>query len=229
MPRPEDPFDEPFDPADLPEPFADYLEEHRERCGPACGPSYAPAHDPAHGPAHGPTAGDPTICLRATERQATSAVAHIGLPPDPDDPLLQFKPYRHKQPRANSITPDLQRAFVAHLAATGIVTSAALAIGKSMEALYKLRKMPGAEGFAEAWDEAAQWGILRLEDCAIERAMAQGLYNTRANSMLAFVLNYRRSEWVDVSNLEAGHPVYEAIRREVLEELGREPDPASGD
>jgi len=59
--------------------------------------------------------------------------------------------------------------------------------------------------------------------------MAQGLYNTHANSMLAIVLNYRRAEWVDTSNLEAGHPVYEAIRREVLEELGREPDPASGD
>jgi len=95
MPRPADPFDEPFDPQDLPEPFAEYFEEHRERSGPAHGP----AHGPSPHPSHGPSAGDPTICTRATERQATSAVAHIGLPPDPDDPLLQFEPYRHKQPR----------------------------------------------------------------------------------------------------------------------------------
>lgn len=218
MPRPADPFDQPFDPADLPEPFADLFDEGRDRTG------FSPS-----APSHGPSPGDPTICTRATVRQATSAVAHIGLPPDPDDPLLQFEPYRHKRPRANSITPDLQRAFVAHLASTGIVTSAALCIGKSMEALYKLRKMPGAQGFAGAWDEAAQWGVIRLEDSAMERAMAEGLYNTRANSMLAFVLSYRRSEWVDVNQLEAGHPVYECIRREVLEELGREPDPVSGD
>jgi hypothetical protein len=54
------------------------------------------------------------------------------------DPLLGFAPYLHKQPRRNSITPDRQRAFIAALAASGIVTQAARAIGASLEALYKI-------------------------------------------------------------------------------------------
>ncbi|MEO0690063.1 MAG: hypothetical protein AAFY51_07150 [Pseudomonadota bacterium] len=161
----------------------------------------------------------PFLNKRQTPRQATSRVAFEHEAPEPDDPLLAFEPYRHKRPRSNSITPDLQREFVAHLAATGIVTSAALHIGRSMEALYKLRQRPGAEGFAEAWDEAARWGTLRLEDCAIERAMAEGLYNTRANSMLAFVLWYRSLDTVHPRDLVPGHPDYERIRREVLEEV----------
>ena len=85
-------------------------------------------------------------------------------PPAADDPLLGFAPYLHKAPRRNSITPTLQRRFIATLAATGIVTQAAMSIGKSMEALYKLRNKPGAEGFAAAWDAALERGVQRLEE-----------------------------------------------------------------
>ena len=63
-----------------------------------------------------------SVCLRQTPRQATSAVAHIAPPPAPDDPMLAFEPVPYARPRANSITPDLQRAFIATLAATGIAT-----------------------------------------------------------------------------------------------------------
>ena len=153
---------------------------------------------------------------RVTPRQATSAVANPGPELDPDDPLLAFAPYIHKQPRRNSITPDLQRRFVATLAATGIVVQAARSIGKSMEALYKLRAQPGAEGFAAAWDEAVGYGVWRLEDCAIERALAEGLYNPRANSLLCFVLAYRGRYREDVRNIVPGHTTYERIRDEVL-------------
>jgi hypothetical protein len=163
---------------------------------------------------------------RKTPRQATSEVAWEF---DPvvlmdDNPLLAFAPYCHKQPRRNSITPDLQRAFVAHLALTGIVTSAAARIGRSLEALYKLRARPGAEGFAAAWDEALGWGIKRLEDCAIERALAQELSNPRANSMLCFVLQYHARHRIDVRDLVPGHLTYERIRAEVLAELQDAPD-----
>jgi hypothetical protein len=98
----------------------------------------------------------PPLPKRKIPRQATSEVAWEFDPVVVSDryPLLEFPPYRHKQPRRNSITPDLQRAFVAHLAVTGIVKSAAMHIGRSLEALYKLRARPGAEGFAAAWDEA---------------------------------------------------------------------------
>ena len=103
---------------------------------------------------------------RAIPRQATSAVAHVAPEPEEDDPLLGFAPFIHTAPRRNSITPQLQRRFVATLAATGIVCQAARSIGKSVEALYKLRARPGVEGFAAAWDAALERGVARLEDCA---------------------------------------------------------------
>ena len=108
---------------------------------------------------------------RATPRQATSSVAFELVPPAPDDPLLGFVPVPHVSPRANSITPDVQRAFIAQLAATGIVSAAARHVGKSMEALYKLRQRPGAEGFRAAWDAALDRGVSRLEDSALARAL----------------------------------------------------------
>lgn len=113
----------------------------------------------------------PPTNKRKTPRQATSAVAFEHAPLDADDPLLSFAPYIHKAPRRNSITPELQRQFIAHLAATGIVTSAARRIGRSMEALYKLRSREGAEGFAAAWDRAVNRGVSRLEDTALARAI----------------------------------------------------------
>lgn len=112
-----------------------------------------------------------TINKRQIARQATSAVAFEHAPLDADDPLLAFQPYIHSRPRRNSITSDLQRQFIAHLAATGIVTSAARHIGRSMEAPYKLRSREGAEGFAAAWDKAVDRGVSRLEDTALARAI----------------------------------------------------------
>lgn len=177
---------------------------------------------------------------RKTPRQATSAVAHVAAPPPPDHPLLAFTPYRHKQPRRNSITPARQRAFVAHLAATGIVASAALHIGKSMEALYKLRHKPGAEGFAAAWDAALEMGVERLEDSALARAI-QGTpvwksdgdggiitYGTKHNEALVmFFLRNRRPERYS-EHIRPGHPVYERIRREVLASAGNAAGMAAG-
>lgn len=75
-----------------------------------------------------------------------------------DDPVLDFLPYCHKRPRGNSITPQVQRAFIYQLAMSGIVKQAATKVGKSIEALYKIREKPGAEDFRRAWDEALEWG-----------------------------------------------------------------------
>ena len=140
-------------------------------------------------------------------------------PPDADDPLLAFAPFLHPRPRRNSITPALQRQFVATLAATGIVNQAARSIGKSMEALYKLRARPGAEGFAAAWDEALRWGVERLGDCALERALAEtetSGFGGHGNAMLCFVLQHRSAHRVDMRDIVPGHPVYERIREEIL-------------
>lgn len=101
----------------------------------------------------------------------TSATAFAGELPADDDPLLGFAPYLHKRPRRNSITPAKQRAFIATLAATGIVTQAARSIGVSLEALYNLRRLAGAEAFAAAWEAALDHGMARLEDCALALAI----------------------------------------------------------
>ncbi|MEM9501572.1 MAG: hypothetical protein AAF941_06965 [Pseudomonadota bacterium] len=171
---------------------------------------------------------------RKIARQATSRVAFESEPPSPDDPLLAFEPYRHKQPRSNSITPDLQREFVAHLAATGIVTSAARHIGRSMEALYKLRHKPGAQGFANAWDRAVQMGVERLEDSALARAIegeerhivsggevvATEMRHNEA--LVMFFLRNRLPERYGTGELKPGHPAYEAIKAELRAEWDRE-------
>ncbi|WP_199799728.1 hypothetical protein [Pseudoblastomonas halimionae] len=161
-------------------------------------------------------------------------MAFVGDEPRADDPLLAFAPYLHARPRRNSITPDKQRAFVSHLAATGIVSDAARHIGRSMEALYKLRARPGAEGFAAAWDAAVERGVDRLEHGALARAI-QGTpvwkvtpdgdmmtYGTKHNEALVmFFLRHRRPERY-AAEVKPGHPLYERIRHEVLGELMRE-------
>jgi hypothetical protein len=164
----------------------------------------------------------------------TSYMAHRdGETPSTDDPLLQFAPVPHKAPRRNSIGPERQRAFVAHLAATGIVKQAARHIGASLEALYKLRHRPGAEEFAAAWDAAVDRGVQRLEDCALARAIegeerlvvsgGQVLGSeTRYNdNLVMFFLRNRRPDrhgGIREQDLKPGHPVYERIRREIAAE-----------
>lgn len=132
---------------------------------------------------------------------------------------------------ANSITPDRQRAFIAALAATGIVTQAARVIGASLEALYKLRHLPGAEGFSAAWELAIDRGIARLEDCALERAIEGeervllrggeviARWRRHDTQLLMFLLRQRRgkrwnSDGAHFANLRPGHPVYDRLRRE---------------
>lgn len=175
--------------------------------------------------------------MSSAPRTRTSYMAHRdGETPSPDDPLLGFAPAPHKAPRRNSIGPERQRAFVAHLAATGIVTQAAKHIGASLEALYKLRHKEGAEEFAAAWDAAVDCGVRRLEDCALARAIegeermivsgGQVLgIERRYNTHLAmFFLRNRLPErygLIPKQELRPGHPEYERIRREIF---GRQPD-----
>ncbi|MEM7689911.1 MAG: hypothetical protein AAF291_12890 [Pseudomonadota bacterium] len=163
---------------------------------------------------------------RRIARQATSRVAFEHEPPSPEDPLLAFEPYLHTAPRANSITPDLQREFVAHLAATGIVTSAARHIGRSMEALYKLRHRPGAQGFAKAWDRAVQMGVERLEDTALARAIEGSerhiirngeiiaTERTHNEALVMFFLKTRLADrYAPSAHIGPGHPLYEKAAR----------------
>lgn len=174
----------------------------------------------------------PLSCGSNRPSRRTSRTAFSADPPDPDDPLLAFAPYIHSAPRRNSITPDRQRAFIAALAASGIVTQAARTIGASLEALYKLRNRAGAEGFSAAWELAIDRGILRLEDCAVELALRGeelpiasggkllGTYRKHNFGHIRFMLSQRREGrygrsgdgGLSAADLRPGHPVYEKLR-----------------
>lgn len=158
------------------------------------------------------------------ERGRTSRVRRVDVV---EKSALDFAPFVHVAPRRNSITPDKQRRFIATLAATGIVSQAALSIGASVEALYKLRHRVGAEDFARAWDAAVEGGYSRLEDCALERAIAGeerpvvsrgkvvATWTHHNTGLLMFLLRARRPEKygaVRVGDLREGHPVHDALK-----------------
>jgi hypothetical protein len=174
--------------------------------------------------------GEPPTPTRAIARQGTSYMAFRGEEPDPDNPLLSFEPVPHVAPRRNSITAERQRAFIAHLAATGIVKQAARHIGASLEALYKLRSKPGAEAFSAAWDRAIDRGVTRLEDCALARAIegeermvvsagkVVGSERRHNEALVMFFLKNRRGERYapDWRAIRPGHPLYERIAAEAV-------------
>ena len=158
------------------------------------------------------------VCHSPRPSRRTSRTAFTAPPPEPDDPLLAFEPYLHKRPRRNSITPERQRNFIAALAASGIVTQAARSIGASLEALYKLRHRPGAEGFSTAWDAALVLGAERIEHCALERALTERWdhdgWAGRGDALLIYLLQRRGPFRVDERDLVPGHPVYERLKTE---------------
>lgn len=58
------------------------------------------------------------------------------------------------RPMRNGWTPEKQAHFLGWLAETGSVSIACARVGMSRNTAYKLRRKPGAESFAAAWDAA---------------------------------------------------------------------------
>lgn len=86
---------------------------------------------------------------------------------DPAD--YQWIPVRRK-PRKDGWTPQRQQDFIAALAETGCVEHAAIQVDMSPTSCYRLRRSPGGESFAAAWDLALQHASRRLLDVAFDRA-----------------------------------------------------------
>ncbi|MGH6696065.1 hypothetical protein [Sphingopyxis sp.] len=76
-----------------------------------------------------------------------------------------------QRPRGSGWTPDRQRKFIEALAASACVTEAAASVGLSATAAYNLRKRPDAHAFRLAWDAAIEFGMRRLVDAALSRAV----------------------------------------------------------
>lgn len=92
---------------------------------------------------------------------------HESPPPDPpdiEDEIPDFIPVPLIRHRRDGWTPERQRGFIAALAESGVVAGAARSVGMSATSAYNLRRRPGAESFALAWE--------MVEDAARERALA---------------------------------------------------------
>jgi len=77
--------------------------------------------------------------------------------PDPTRAPRPRLPAFHPVPvraRADGWTPVRQAEFIGMLAETGSVAAAAAFVGMARETAYRLRRKPGAQEFAQAWDMA---------------------------------------------------------------------------
>jgi len=104
-------------------------------------------------------------------RRAPRAHRPVPITPAMLEGAPDFAPAPRGAARYDGWTPDRQRAFVRALAETGSVSRACAWVGMSNVGAYLLRKTPGAEAFARAWDEALAVGTERLADIAYERAV----------------------------------------------------------
>lgn len=83
-------------------------------------------------------------------------------PPNPPPARIpSFTPVPARR-RRDGWTPLKQAEFIGMLAQTGSVAAAAQFVGMARETAYRLRRKPGAEEFAAAWDAAlAMAGVKR--------------------------------------------------------------------
>lgn len=79
-------------------------------------------------------------------------------PPPPPEPITRRRiPAFHPvplNPRADGWTHQRQAQFIGCLAMTRCVLAACRMVSMGRESAYRLRKRPGAAGFAAAWDAA---------------------------------------------------------------------------
>lgn len=108
---------------------------------------------------------------------APPSVCDEDAPDPPFDPAafdpaeFEWRPVA-RRPRADGWSPDVQRAFIQALADTGLVEHAARAVDMSVQSAYRLRRAPGGEGFARAWNAALAAAAERVLDLAFTRAIA---------------------------------------------------------
>ncbi|PAX06646.1 hypothetical protein [Sphingomonas lenta] len=75
------------------------------------------------------------------------------------------------RPRHDGWTPARQEAFIRTLAECANVEEAGAAVGMSPRSAYTLRARADAGSFRQAWDAALDYGVGRLEDAMLGRAL----------------------------------------------------------
>lgn len=104
--------------------------------------------------------------LEDMEKEAQRIAAHDFSAGDYD-----WYPVPRRRHNADGWTVIRQRAFIQELADRGSVSYAANAVGMTEQSCYRLRRQPGAEGFARAWDAAIESATARLVDVAMDRVL----------------------------------------------------------
>lgn len=102
---------------------------------------------------------------------ARPARPHPEAPQSLTAALPSFAPAQLQRQRGAGWTPDRQRKFIEALASSACVTEAAASVGLSATSAYNLRRRPDAQAFRLAWDAAIDFGMRRLVDAALARAV----------------------------------------------------------
>jgi hypothetical protein len=104
---------------------------------------------------------------------------------DDDDefPLPDFTPVPLSRSRHDGWSAERQRAFIAALARTGVVATAARTVGMGVTSAYNLRRRVGAESFARTWTlvetEARDRAFALVADQAISGVTQPRFYRGR--------------------------------------------------
>jgi hypothetical protein len=119
--------------------------------------------------------------IAVTPSMPESSLALVAHEPEDDDNPLglpdKFDPADYdwypiaRRKREDGWTHSRQRKFIEILADTGSINEAAKQVQMSKQSCYRLRRSPGAEAFARAWDAAIEEASRRLVDIAFERAV----------------------------------------------------------
>lgn len=91
--------------------------------------------------------------------------------PEPTAERIAFTPVLLRC-RHDGWLPDKQHEFIDALAETACVDEACAHVGMSRKSAYALRRRPEAQAFRMAWDTALDYGMRRLADAVIGRAVA---------------------------------------------------------
>lgn len=105
-------------------------------------------------------------------------------------PLRRRIPPFHPVPigkRHDGWTPARQASFIGMLYQTRSVAAAARAVGMGRESAYRLRKRPGAAGFAAAWDAAMGQVHTRIMRGTAKSTGLPAHYRARAGLMQVLV------------------------------------------
>ncbi|HEX8642906.1 MAG TPA: hypothetical protein VF702_03220 [Allosphingosinicella sp.] len=157
----------PDSPATAPAPSA---ASHEADLDPA--PAAAPGDSAAPQPADPPDSTPPpeTPPPPALSPDAAADLDGAATPGGYDPADYRWVPVR-RRPRSDGWTEEKQRRFIEALADTGLVSTAAKAVGMSRENAYRLRRSAHGAAFARAWDAARDHAGGPLEDIAFERAI----------------------------------------------------------